>query len=343
MSELMTSELGSLTARGTPRQIGRILGEAGREAVREVLLGADYWRAVTDPAHATAVARMADNMQTLYPSVWQELQGLAEGLDLPLEQVAAWNCRGDIISNVPDGCTTVQLPGDTLVIGHNEDGLPGFRGHGFVAEISPDNGPALMSFCYPGSLPGHTFAANAAGLVQTVNNLRLRDVAAQLPRMGIGRAVLACETLDEALALLARHNASGGFHMTLAQAGDPRMMSVEFGGGACSARQINAPAVHANHALHMGTRAADQTITASSHDRQARGGEMIGDGVTDPLHILRDTGGPGLPIHRCSPEDPDDENTLATALFRIENSSVEWRLHDQTSQRPVIQGRWPRS
>ena len=93
----------------------------------------------------------------------------------------------------------------------------------------------------------------------------------------------------------------------------------------------------------MGARVAEQTITDSSRDRQARGTQMIGDGVTDPLRILRDTGGTGLPIHRCSPEDPDNENTLATALFRIEKSSVEWRLHDQTSERPVIEGRWPRS
>lgn len=343
MSEVMASELGRVTARGTPRQIGRTLGEAGREAVREVLLGADYWQAVTDPAHAGAVEVMAENVKAMFPSVWEELQGLAEGLELPLEQVVAWNCRGDLMSNVPDGCTTVQIPGDVPVIGHNEDGLPGFRGHAFVAGITPDDGPALMSFCYPGSIPGHTFAANAAGLVQAVNNLRLRGVAPQLPRMGLGRAVLACEGMDKALALLARHNDSGGFHMTLAQAGDTRVMSVEFGGGACSTRQIEAPAVHANHALHMGARAAEQTITDSSRDRQARGAQMIGDGVTDPLRILRDTGGVGLPIHRCSPEDPDNENTLATALFRIEKSSVEWRLHDQTSERPVIEGRWPRS
>ncbi len=343
MSDVSAPELGRVAARGTPRQIGRALGEAGREAARAVLLQADYWQAVTDPAHAGAVRVMADNLKALFPTVWEELQGLAEGLDLPPEQVVAWNCRGDLMSNVPDGCTTVQIPGDVPAIGHNEDGLPGFRGHAFVAEIAPDDGPAFMSFCYPGSIPGHTFGANAAGMVQAVNNLRLRGVVAQLPRMGLGRAILACEELDDALALLERHNASGGFHMTLAQAGDARVMSVEFGGGACSARQIEAPAVHANHALHLGERAANQTITGSSRDRQARATQMIGDGITDPLSILRDTGGAGLPIHRRSPDDPDNENTLATALFRIEKSSVEWRLHDQTSDRPVIEGRWPRS
>ena len=343
MSEAEASELGFVTARGTPRRIGRTLGEAGREAVRKVLVHESYWHAVTDPAHAGAVRVMADNLRALFPAIWEEMQGLAEGLGLPPEQVVAWNCRGDLMSNVPDGCTTVQIPGATGMIGHNEDGLPGFRGHAFIAEIAPDDGPALMASCYPGSIPGHTFGANAAGMAQAVNNLRLRGVAPRLPRMGLSRAVLACETLDDALALLAAHNASGGFHMTLAQAGDARMMSVEFGGGVCSARQIEAPAVHANHALHMGDRAAGQIVTASSRDRQARATQLIAGGVTDPLRILRDTGGAGLPIHRSAPDDPDHENTLATALLRMDNSSVEWRLHDQTSERPVIEGRWPRS
>ena len=342
MSEPGASELGFVTARGTPRQIGRALGEAGREAVHKVLLHESYWRAVTDPVHAGTVGMMADILKALFPPVWEELQGLAEGLGLPPELVMAWNCRGDLMSNVPDGCTTVQIPGGIGVIGHNEDGLPGFRGHAFVAEIAPDDGPAFMASCYPGSIPGHTFGANAAGMAQAVNNLRLHPVAAHLPRMGLSRAVLACETLDDALALVAAHNDCGGFHMTLAQAGDARMMSVEFGGGACSARQIETPAAHANHALHLGERAANQIVTDSSRDRQARATQMIADGITDPFSILRDTGGAGLPIHRCAPDDPDHENTLATALFRIEKSSVEWRLYDQTSKRPVIEGRWPR-
>ncbi len=336
MSDTTVSELGRISARGTPRQIGRTLGEAGREAVCEVLLGADYWQAVTDPAHAGAVKVMAENVKALFPSVWEELQGLAEGLELPLEQVFAWNCRGDLMSNVPDGCTTVQIPGDVPVIGHNEDGLPDFRGHAMLAKVAPDDGPAFLSFCYPGSIPGHTFATNAAGLVQAVNNLRLRSVDASLPRMGVGRALLTCTTLDDALQLLARNNACGGFHMTLAQAGDPRLMSIEFGGGDCSTKEIDTPSVHANHALHMGNGAKDQLVTASSRDRQARGSDMLAEGVKTPLQILRDTGGSGLPVHRCHAEDPDNENTLASAVFHVGSSTVDWSVYDQTSDTPVF-------
>src|SRR6056297_964422 len=124
MSDSTVSELRQVTARGTPRQIGLTLGEAGRDAVHDLLTKVDYWQAVTDPANADKVQVMAENLRTLFPAIWEELRGLAEGLNLPLEQVVAWNCRGDLMSNVPDGCTTVQIPGDVPVIGHNEDGLP---------------------------------------------------------------------------------------------------------------------------------------------------------------------------------------------------------------------------
>ncbi|MGC9369267.1 MAG: C45 family autoproteolytic acyltransferase/hydrolase [Paracoccaceae bacterium] len=343
MSERAAPQLGWIRAQGTPRALGRSLGRAGRAAVHDVLLRAEYWKAVTDPALQDRVRAMAANVQARFPAIWEEIEGLAEGLELPLEKVFAWNCRGDLMSNVPDGCTTVQLPGPRPVIGHNEDGLPGFLGHAFVASLAPQDGPGFLSFCYPGSLPGHTFAVTGAGLVQAVNNLRLHDVDARMPRMVTGRAVLGCSTLDEVLDLLRGNKDGGGFHMTLAQAGDGRLVSVEFGGGACSEKILDRPALHANHALHLRRGTDGQSITRSSADRQAHGAQLVSDGAADPLAILRDKGGPGLPIHRTAPDDPDCENTLATAVFRVEETGVDWTIYDQNSKTSVFEGRYSRT
>lgn len=338
MSDSAVQELGWVTARGTPRAIGRALGMARRDAVRRVLLGSDYWAAVTDPVHAIAVQRMTDTLAVRFPAVLDEIAGMAEGLGLPVEQVVAWNCRGDLISNVPDGCTTVQLPGPTPVIAHNEDGLPGFRGAAFIAEVTPEDGPGFLAFCYPGSIPGHTFAVTRAGLAQAVNNLRLCGVVPEVPRMALGRSVLRSTTLDDALGLLRAENASGGFHFTLAQSGDDRLVSVEFGGGQCAPRVLEAPALHANHALTLDCGAAGQTITRSSADRQARGSALFAAGEHDPVAILRDTGGTGLPIHRTAEDDPDCENTLATAVMHVGQTGVDWRIYDQSAPQPIYTG-----
>jgi hypothetical protein len=126
--------------------------------------------------------------------------------------------------------------------------------------------------------------------------------------------------------------------MSFAQAGDRRLLSVEYGGGATSVMEIVAPSVHANHALHLPLDRDGQSITRSSADRQARGAALLARGLRDPVAILRDTGGDGLPIFRTAPDDADDENTLATALFRVRATGVEWEVRAQGSDAVVHHG-----
>jgi hypothetical protein len=315
--------LGWLEAGGSHHEIGLALGRQGRRAVHERLLATSLWREVTVPRHAPLVRRLLDTAAERLPWVVEELEGLAEGLGLPFLTVAAWNCRGDLLASVPDGCTSLVLPGEVPLIAHNEDGLPCLDGACFLARLRPAGQPGFLTFCYPGSLPGHTFSLTAAGLVVTINNLRLVGVSPVLPRMVLSRALLAQPDLAAALALLETAPPGGGFHFTLAQAGVGEVLSVEVGGGGFSCRPVTAPALHANHCLHLG---APQTITASSADRQRRGEALIAGGEGDPLVLLGDTGGPGLPIYRRAPDDPDEENTLATALFRLTPAGVAWQL-----------------
>lgn len=331
-------DLGWVTLGGGPREIGQGLGVAGRAAVHLSLLPSEIWHLVNEPVHAERLARMAATVQTRHPEIWAEIQGLAEGLALPLMQVFAWNCRGDLLAAAPDGCTTVMLPGANPVLAHNEDGLPFFRGATFIADVTPDHAPGFRAFCYPGSIPGHTFAFNDAGLVQTVNNMRLSGVEAEIPRMVLGRAVLGTNSLDQALELLRRAPQSGGFHFALTHSADRRIMSVEFGGGEVSILEITQPALHANHALHQKRGLLDQIITASSHDRQTQGDLLLAAGLRDPLVVLRDTGGPGLPIRRDAADDPDDENTLATAILRVTDEGGEWSIYDKNAGNPAYAG-----
>ena len=323
----MAFELGDIRVSGSPREIGRQLGQAGRKAAHDLLLTTPYWANVTRPDHAATVTRLGQATRARFPTIWQELQGLAEGLALPFADVLAWNCRGDLLDNTADGCTTVQLPGASPMIGHNEDGLPQFRGHAFLAHVTPGDAPGFVAFCYPGSLPGHTFAATQAGLAQAVNNMRLTGVVPTIPRMVLGRALLACHSLDQAVALLSDSPDCGGFHMTLGQAGAAQLRSVEFGAGAVAVTGIEAPAIHANHALHL---SVPQIVTTSSRDRQRIGEALLAEGTTDPIAILRHTGGPGLPILRTAPDDPDCENTLATVRLELHADHIALKVLDQS-------------
>lgn len=327
--------IGWLRVSGTSFDIGYAMGVQGREAVHAYLIHSDIWAAITASEHIQTVACLMDRTKARFPEFYEELRGLADGLQLPFADVFAWNCRGDILASVPDGCTTIQTPGDIIQISHNEDGLPFFRGHCFILDATPQSSPGFRAFCYPGSLAGHTFGWNDAGLVQAVNNLRLRNVVPEIPRMVLGRAVLASETLQEAVKTLSCDPSCGGFHMTLAQSGETALLSVEYGGGDALAFEITSRSGHANHALRLGVEG--QIITRSSADRQATVERLTKQAGTVDLDILRDVSGSGLPIRRDDPDDPDQENTLATCVFTVSKTGVEWRIYSEKEGQAAYQ------
>lgn len=331
------NRLGFIEIAGSPYDIGLQLGRFGREIVHRHLVVGHAWASVMAFREDPRVAAMRRLVETRFPAYWAELQGLALGLDLPFDDVFLWNCRGDVWAFAPDGCTTVQIPGQEVVLAHNEDGDPGFRGHCALAHIRPEGGTAFTSFVYPASIPGHTFAATEAGLIQAVNNIRSRGVGVGLPRMVLGRALYDCRTLDAAVHLLKTAERAGAFHMTLAQQGDPRLLSIEYTHTTCSVAIIDRPQCHANHLIHENTREEQQVITGSSHSRQQRGEVLLANTVgplPDPLDILWDKSVSSLPIYRSQSDDPDHENTLATTVFRIGAQSIAWKVYDHGGDAP---------
>lgn len=332
--------LGRLEVAGDAIARGWALGAAGRAAVGKIVSRSPLWQRATAPDMAPAVRRMADATRALFPEVHTEIAALAEGLELPFDPVFAWNARGDLLAGLGDGCTTVQFPGDEPVIAHNEDGLPGLSGHCFIVDLRPDTASMAMSFCYPGSILGHSFAVTAAGLVITVNNLRLLGITPEIPRMVLMRALLSASDRNAAVRLLRDAPPSGGFHLSIGQVGARDVWSVSFGGGAVHVVEHIRPALHSNHAQVGGPVMSRQTITASSRDRLRRGGDLLEQGAP-PLSILSDTGGAGLPIFRATPDDPDDENTLAQFHARLTPTGIDWQVHSPGQATPAHIGFMP--
>ena len=324
---------------GTPYDVGRALGRFGKRAVHEHIRHTPAWANVMSLRDNPRLTAMAAAVEARFPRHRAELQGLADGLDLPFEDVFAWNCRGDLWALAPDGCTTVQIPGNAVHrIAHNEDGDPGLIGQCALARLDVEGRPPFTSFLYPGSLPGHTFAVTAAGLVQTVNNIRALKGGSGMPRMVLTRALLDAPGLDAAIAIVRETMPAGAFHLTLAQAGDPRLLSVEFTATRKSVTEISAPSLHTNHLVHDDLAGVPQIVTDSSQARKARGDLLIAvqqrDDDLDPLLILWDTGVPELPIYRADPGDPDTENTLASAVFSVGAQHVNWCVYDRRDRRP---------
>lgn len=326
---------------GNRRQVGLALGKLARPLMSVYLAQSSTWEALRRWRDHPYVDELAQHAQASLPAIWEELEGMAEGLRMPVKDVLLWNCRGDLLHSTADGCTTVALKSadGARWIGHNEDGDPYLYGRCHLVDVALDDAPGYVSFYYPGSLPGHTFGANRAGLVQTINNLRTRQRHPGVPRMFLARAVLDCTTLDAAIALLRDLPHSGGFHHTLGSATDPRLISAEVTPGAVSLLDIGTRYGHANHMIHAKTRAQAQIVTESSRDRQNRiegivDGWSPATGSADLLAALHDTLG-ALPILRTDAADPDGENTLATAVFEIRDDDVSLRVYDRRTMADI--------
>jgi Acyl-coenzyme A:6-aminopenicillanic acid acyl-transferase len=320
---------------GQPDDIGYRLGELARPMMAAYMQQSAAWKQVSRWRGHPFVEALRRAAEAYFPALVAELDGMAAGLGWPVEDVFLWNCRGELIHNAPDGCTTLAaVSGNARFIAHNEDGDPYLRERCFLVDVQPAGKPGFVSFYYPGSLPGHTFAASRAGLVQAINNLRIRVPAVGVPRMILARAVLDTNSLDEAVALLRDMPRASGFHHTLGCVGDSRLVSVEATVQRCSVVADTLRFGHANHLVHDGCDSEGQIITDSSRDRQVRVNALLpalGAPVTDDalLRVLSDQAPSGLPIYRDDPHDPDDENTLATALFRIESDGVAMQVYRQ--------------
>ncbi|MBF5013371.1 C45 family autoproteolytic acyltransferase/hydolase [Burkholderia pseudomultivorans] len=323
---------------GTPFDIGVRLGELARPVFDAYMQQSSAWQAVSRWRGHPFVAALRQAALAAYPELVAELDGIAAGVGWPADDIFLWNCRGELIHNAPDGCTTLAARGadGTRWIAHNEDGDPYLRDRCLLVDVQPHGKPGFISFYYPGSLPGHTFAANRAGIAQAINNLRIRTPAVGVPRMILARAVLDATSLDAAADVLRTQARASGFHHTLGATGDTRLLSIEASVARCSVIDVARVAGHANHLVHPGCDAEAQIVTQSSGDRQRRV-EALTPGIdavdeTALLRVLGDRAPEGLPIYRDDPADPDDENTLATAVFSIRDTAIDFTIHQHGTQ-----------
>ncbi|WP_250470026.1 C45 family peptidase [Caballeronia sp. GAFFF2] len=308
---------------GTPYQIGFGLGVLARPAFDPYMAQNEAWLELSATANRARAMSLLRITQSVFPEYLEEVRGLAHALSWSVDDMFLWQCRGEFLSRTRDGCSTLACrTNGGMLIAHNEDGDPFLVGNCPMVDVRPAGKPGFHAFLYPGSIPGHTFAATNAGLVQTINNVRASETRDGVPRIFLCRAVLDAGSLDAAMAILNGSLRAGSYHHTLAMRGDSRLFSIEAIPSRCSVIQSEAAHVHSNHLVHPVLAGEKQVITCSSLDRQKRLNVLMQSsrGVLseqDILGAMFDRSNDGLPIYREDSDDPDHENTLATAVIKI--------------------------
>jgi len=330
----------AITAGGTGRDIGRALGEEARRAVRERVFESQAYADLRRWRGSERLTAIIAASRSACPAYLDEIAGIAEGVGASLDDIFLWNCRGDLPPPGvdPEGCTSVMMPAYGArpgIVAHNEDGGADLAGSCFMARIEPDEGLGFDTFCYPGMLPGHSFAMNDAGLVQTINNISPHDLTTGIARHVVCRAILACRSLDEAMAWLRRGDRASGFHHNLGSAAEGRLISIEAPASGRVARPVTAPRAHANHLILSEFAELPQTRSPSTTARQARA-EALLSASDDPLDILFDRADEDLPV-LCRGEAASGQSyTLATALFRLTAAGVDLEVFHGPSREPVF-------
>ncbi|EJN10636.1 Acyl-coenzyme A:6-aminopenicillanic acid acyl-transferase [Bradyrhizobium sp. YR681] len=176
---------------GPPRERGR---QYGQKAVGRIKKGTTHYFAQLKELSldAKGVAELVRDylpvIEGFEPSYIEEMRGIAEGADVPFEDIVLLNARTEILKlanpkirarlkapDEPDGCTgLVALPVATangrLIHAQNWDWKRECAETAVVLKVRRDDGPDLMTFTEAGALGRCGF--NAVGIAITANYLQ---------------------------------------------------------------------------------------------------------------------------------------------------------------------------
>lgn len=274
---------------GSHREMGRQIGEECRQQIQHSienarkLLADAYDTLQLDWEGALIQARKyMPFAEERYPQYVEELQGMAEGANVGLDDLGMLNAMEAVTMDALHltKCTSMAVSqerttNDRVLIAHNEDWLPEDEADVYLIHAKPDDEPPFLAMTYGGLLPNIGF--NAYGIAQCCDSVYPTDSRIGIPRIIVSRAVLAARTPGEAIRhMLAPHRAAGYNHLLAHESGE--IYSVEV-----SARQFailepeNGVMVHTNHYLdaHMRTIESEPDELISTRVRYLRAKRLL--------------------------------------------------------------------
>lgn len=251
---------------GSPLEIGKAFGQLGRPAVSKMAAHTEVWHSLMKWRGDSALVRSMDATRDLFPALWQEMQGLALGLGMDVQDVFLWNCRADFLPDtVVDSISIAVNRLNSRSILHVLQHAPLQCSPVSLVEVHPAGKPSFLSLYLAGRVPGSTIAFTRDGLVQAVNDLSVDRKNDGVPSALISRAVLGAESLADAIDGVTQCPRSGSAHHILASAHEFIMLSVEACGADRSILPISSKYIHGNAPVH---RAAHTTQGDAVQGRQ---------------------------------------------------------------------------
>ncbi|MDY7041995.1 MAG: C45 family peptidase, partial [Chloroflexota bacterium] len=270
-----------IEVRGTYRQVGQQIGDIMRPTLQRMLL---RMREGLPPGVSWEDMLLKGRLclahsRAVYPQYIEELEGIAEGAGVPLEEVFLEVCEelweptawyGGVPASLK-GCTDfaarnrATADGSTL-LAHTNDLAPEVEEDLVILKVQAGDDPEFLGVTVGGL--GFSAGFNAAGIGLSGNEVSCNDIRSGVPRLLIVRAILAARRLEEAMDACLLPQRASSYNNIIADA-NGEVYSVEGSATDCEPIYIEEDILaHANHYISLPMRRFEA-------DRSNIGGSVI--------------------------------------------------------------------
>jgi isopenicillin-N N-acyltransferase-like protein len=344
-----------IEASGSHREVGRQVGEAGRDivawgldayAVRfEALAGFGFAEAVE---RARGYLRPAEDYT---PQAVEQLRGMAEGANVPFDHLFALNCSEEFTCAAdrnwpPEHCTSLAVAAaGRVVAGHNEDWYPEEIEAQTIRILRLEGRWSTAAYISAG--PAYNLpitGVTAAGFCSAANTVYFRDERYGVPNNFILATVLCQPDLEHVRDVITHAPRARGSNHLLCD-GDGRVWDIETSGERwgfldgsppppeAQASGATALFTHTNHYVSPELTPGDASRSEGSRLRRERAERLLVEGLQAGADLVALAKGV-LSDHENAPfsicdhwedDDPDPDQSVTTASMVWE--PAERRAH----------------
>lgn len=335
-----------LEAAGQPGDIGLAQGRAFAAKIGDNLDFYIEWLSGSGGTSRERLLELAGSfapvLEVHFPDMLEEIDGVARGSGLSLDEILLINARTDILAIVEaevamrkiPACTALAIEGGddhptTIALCQNWDWDPLLADAPVVLRSRPTNGPALVTLVEAGMIGKIGFNQHRLGVCLNFLSHRADGWPGDrgVPIHCLLRAVMNCSTIDEAVATVsaAPRCASANFLIAQHDAAGPQALDLEISPNAVATLTGGtAGLVHTNHFLDpelgMGCTSGRGPSTMKRFNRAQNLLVELGGTESDPVtraqRVLESRADLPYPISRHHNPDPSS-STLAGIIMDL--------------------------
>lgn len=303
---------------GSPREMGRQLGEAAGDEIRgfcDIALSLVNKSVRVSKSAASGIAARALQYAERYsPDMVEELRGAAEAARVSLEDLMLLQVRNQLQPDADAGCTSLAIAADgqhrtSGLVAQNWDNDPDLQPFTVVLTRRPAGKPAFMTITQAGLIAYIGF--NEAGIGVCLNTLPAPSRPIGVPHYFTVRGIFEAGSLEGVVHAVGRAERAIPANIMLITPQGPADLEVTLDGVHVLHGNSSGQVTHTNHCRHPDLLALNEQFPEliQSHERQRRIDALLSipnqaAHLEELKQLLRDHEGYPRSICRHPNEDP---------------------------------------